>query len=233
MNRSQALTQLVPVLADRSPPVHPIGNRRNAPAEASQPRRRTPSAPRRLQPQRPLKGVFDPSFDFIRKMPLRHIVGLKPYTHFLDDGNILSSFSTAGSQPQRLFSILDRELNANRAFGEPGPAVLSSPRGVARKTTYASDSTFWAASPRDGEPGNLLEQWSTSGNFLQTIVRNVPWFPAADPSAPRSRDVPPPPTLVAVNEGPDGRLLVLAAVPNSDWQNFDDPTADDDVEAVW
>lgn len=176
-------------------------------------------------------SVFDPSHEFIRKMPLRHIVGLKPYTHFLDDGNILSSFSTAGSQPQRLFRILDRDLNEIRAFGEPGPAALSSPRGMARKTTYASDSTFWAASPREGEPGYLMEQWSTSGNLLQTIVRDVPWFPAANPSAPRSRDAPPPPTLVAVNEGPDDRLLVLAAVPNSDWQNFDDPTADDDVEA--
>lgn len=78
---------------------------------------------------------------------------------------------------------------------------------------------FWTASLWRYE----LYHWSEPDSLLETLVRDVQWFPATqDLSRERLADMyrkaPPPAVMWNVHEDQGGRLWTYALVPDADWK---------------
>lgn len=86
-----------------------------------------------------------------------------------------------------------------------------------RNIAAAGGVSFWSAELNAYE----LERYSLSGERLESMSRQVTWFPEQDTIVirPTSRDVPPSPRVRSIIQDDDGLLRVVVSVPDEDWQS--------------
>lgn len=155
-------------------------------------------------------SIFDTSLKLIDTRSTASTgLGFFNSTAVLDDGTMLSTAD--GSR--KSFHIYDLNRKDKpvpplvREFGPPNPSTMSTQRRLA----YRGGKTFWAVSPSHVPPYYQIELWSTDGNLLETVRRDVPWIPPAS-SLTGSNDVLSP-DIILLHEPEDGLLFVGIMVP--------------------
>jgi hypothetical protein len=128
--------------------------------------------------------------------------------------------------------ILSTHIRSREGFGHPlrfwtqqglqpgfggADALKNGPvpdsRSLFRSIAVSADGSFWTARRNE----YMLEQWSADGKLLRQLVRQIDWFEPylIDDSFTGG---PPRPFVVGINEDRSGRLWVLIAVANPNWQ---------------
>lgn len=97
------------------------------------------------------------------------------------------------------------------SFGTATPAFRPDrPNLNARAVAPARDGGFWVAHQTRYE----VERYDREGRLIRAWRRPVPWFPPNEGEQPADPDLPPQPRLTAIEEDEEGRLWVLALVPD-------------------
>lgn len=83
-----------------------------------------------------------------------------------------------------------------------------------REFAVGSSGTIWASRRNK----YLLEEWSSDGRLLSTILRKTSWFPAFETAIPLSPQSPPQPHLERIFIDKLNRLWTFVVVPSGSWR---------------
>ena len=121
--------------------------------------------------------------------------------------------------PQRAvlpIHIVDREGAIVRSFGAHPPPSRSDPPDLARRVITGSRAGgIWSAHKTRYQ----VELWDTLGELQRTLVRKADWFEPHERVGGVSRERPPRPQIISLEEDGDGRLWVVTLVPDRSWRD--------------
>jgi hypothetical protein len=151
-------------------------------------------------------------------------------TLILDDGSAITAVT---SPREHHFTLLDSLGNVVRDIAPVDPQIMEQvPVLYGRSIASDGSMSFWASPPnsRGYSPvGYTLEEWSTSGELLRSIVREVPWFTKVWPPPPVPREgvaegqqltQRPPVQVAELHLDDDGVLMVLITGPSASWRSM-------------
>jgi hypothetical protein len=124
-------------------------------------------------------SVFEPqNFEFRRTF--NHPAALfTAYAIEVTGDGILITGDFSGRGTGAPFHLIDLEGSLIRSFGPEQPRRASSPEIMYQLSAYDGKNGFWVV-PRNGTPtGMTLEYWTTEGERLVTLRREVPWLPSS------------------------------------------------------
>jgi hypothetical protein len=117
-----------------------------------------------------------------------------------------------------------------RSFGFDEPVLRPDLRSRLHRQLAASGaSTFWAAWMN----AYRIEEWDTEGRLVRVLVGDRSWFePWEVRPGPRSRDIPPSPSVRDISVDSEGLLWVLFTVPAANWADALSDEVDVDGSAL-
>lgn len=166
-------------------------------------------------------SIFDEEQRFVRSVPAA--LSSSRAIAFLNDGTAVSA---ATIPRDHYFTVLDSTGAVVTSIG-PVDATHLAEAGTLEggAIVLVSDSSFWATPPvsQGHSPvGYRLEEWSTSGELLRAIERDVSWFPRNWPPPPRGPEsnlIPSRPIQVSgVRHDGTGLLVVSLLSESSNWR---------------
>lgn len=168
-------------------------------------------------------SVFTPSMTFLRRALNRYVMGLSGYTHYLDDGTILSSYPRTTETTVSRYVVATKAGERLRSFGPVTPEEIAlGSDGIGRMTAYSGGDTFWAAPTIVVGEMYSLVQWSIDGAELRSLSRRAPWLRDSNSDAVAAGG-PPGQRIVAIHSDPVGLLYVVLIAPNANWDATPDP----------
>jgi hypothetical protein len=130
------------------------------------------------------------------------------------DGGYVTAFPYA--EPGRIGYPLHEvgpDGRVGRSFGSEEPRYRPGQRLQLRRVIAAGGDHVWVGHRSQ----YVVERWHRDNERIASFGRRVSWFPAIEEIGAIAPDNPPPTTMTAIQEGFDGYLWVLIAVPSEDW----------------
>lgn len=143
----------------------------------------------------------------------------------LADGGLLMStgFGRRGAEPSHRLHRLDPSFRVVRSFMAEASIGRDEDPARARRRMSATRRGIVAVAHHGDY---VVEIWDGSGRHLETLRREPEWFPASPPEAGRPLDREPRPRVVDVRLDEDGRIWILAHVPDPEWEEAVKPGRD-------
>ncbi len=159
-------------------------------------------------------SLFDPGLQFVRSWPRE----VRLAFNALGLTGSISVVAGLVQSPERFgqpLHLVGRDGKVRRSFG----ADLAGYRperaeDMRRLLAPADGGGFWSANTLTYR----LERWAATGERRETLVRDAPWFPPSDGSAPVfTRDRPPPSVVLGLHQPRSRLLFVAVGRAKADW----------------
>lgn len=120
-----------------------------------------------------------------------------------------------GVNPFHVASYAGQQVRILRSFGADKGVITDprSPPSLTRRIAAAGPNAFWASKASK----YALQEWSTAGILMQTLVRTPAWFP--DAISMMNFDAPPPPEIQALQQDAKGLVWVFVSVAAPSWRD--------------
>lgn len=159
--------------------------------------------------------VFDPSWKQQRTGSVPDGAAVYDALWLPDHRTVLQAASGSPSRFGLPLHVLSSDGLVQKSFGaNPSESNSGSPFMRVRAVSRAGPNEVWSGYRNRYE----VQRWSIDGRLIETVIREVEWFPAWTQWNSRFDVEPPPPRLMSVWQDRQGRLWTLTQVAAESWK---------------